>query len=58
VAAFNTTGQGVVADVFPPQLRGTAMGLFMIPLVRVSQHLAEGSGHTSSTVATLEWNDV
>eukprot|EP00775_Hariotina_reticulata_P008932 gene8932-9109_t len=33
VAAFNTTGQGVVADVFPPHLRGTAMGLFMIPLL-------------------------
>jgi multidrug resistance protein len=33
VASFSTTGQGVVADVFPPHMRGTAAGLFMIPLL-------------------------
>lgn len=25
--------QGVIADVFPPEVRGTASGLFMIPLL-------------------------
>lgn len=29
--------QGVIADVFPPEFRGTASGLFMIPLVRERQ---------------------
>eukprot|EP00878_Enallax_costatus_P011335 GHUV01011836.1.p1 GENE.GHUV01011836.1~~GHUV01011836.1.p1 ORF type:complete len:533 (+),score=142.22 GHUV01011836.1:700-2298(+) len=33
VASYNTTGQGVIADVFPPHMRGTASGLFMIPLL-------------------------
>eukprot|EP00879_Flechtneria_rotunda_P011779 GHRR01012306.1.p1 GENE.GHRR01012306.1~~GHRR01012306.1.p1 ORF type:complete len:533 (+),score=148.56 GHRR01012306.1:152-1750(+) len=33
VAAYTTTGQGVIADVFAPEVRGTASGLFMIPLL-------------------------
>uniref|UniRef100_A0A383WNZ1 Major facilitator superfamily (MFS) profile domain-containing protein n=1 Tax=Tetradesmus obliquus TaxID=3088 RepID=A0A383WNZ1_TETOB len=33
VAAYQTTGQGVVADTFEPAIRGTAAGLFMIPLL-------------------------
>jgi len=44
VAAFSTTGQGVVADVFPPHLRGTAMGIFMVPLVRVSKRRLRALG--------------
>lgn len=33
VAAFLTTGNGVIADIFPPEQRGTASGLFMISLL-------------------------
>lgn len=33
VAAFLTAGNGVIADIFPPQQRGTASGLFMISLL-------------------------
>lgn len=28
-----TTGSGVIADIFPPEGRGTASGIFMIPLL-------------------------
>ena len=33
VAAYFSIGGGVVADVFPPEERGAASGLFMIPLL-------------------------
>jgi MFS family permease len=33
VAAFLTTGNGVIADIFPPEQRGTASGMFMISLL-------------------------
>ncbi len=33
VAAYINTGQAVVADIFPPELRGGASGFFMIPLL-------------------------
>ena len=33
VATFLAVGGAVVADVFPPEQRGTASGLFMIPLL-------------------------
>eukprot|EP00775_Hariotina_reticulata_P004208 gene4208-4457_t len=33
VTALVTTGSGVLADVFPPQQRGRASGIFMIPLL-------------------------
>ncbi|KAF6254077.1 major facilitator superfamily domain-containing protein [Scenedesmus sp. NREL 46B-D3] len=33
VASYQTTGQGVIADVFEPAMRGIAAGLFMIPLL-------------------------
>ena len=33
VAAYFSLGGGVVADVFPPEERGAASGLFMIPLL-------------------------
>jgi MFS family permease len=31
--AFLTTGQAVVADVFPPAFRGMALGIFMMSVV-------------------------
>ena len=33
MAAYFSLGGGVVADIFPPEERGTASGLFMIPLL-------------------------
>ena len=33
VASFLTTGSSVVADIFPPEQRGAANGMFMIPLL-------------------------
>lgn len=30
---MSTCGQGVVADVFPPTMRGTANGLFLLPML-------------------------
>lgn len=33
VAAFLVTGQGVLADIFPPHVRGTAHGMLNIPLL-------------------------
>ena len=33
MATFIAVGGAVVADVFPPEQRGTASGLFMIPLL-------------------------
>lgn len=33
VAAFLVTGSAIIADIYPPAQRGTANGLFMIPLL-------------------------
>lgn len=33
VASYGSTGTGVLADTWPPHLRGTALGLSTIPLV-------------------------
>eukprot|EP00877_Chromochloris_zofingiensis_P005829 jgi/Chrzof1/15247/UNPLg00640.t1 len=33
VAAFFSVGQGAIADVFPPEVRGMASGIFLVPLL-------------------------
>eukprot|EP00877_Chromochloris_zofingiensis_P010564 jgi/Chrzof1/5761/Cz16g14250.t1 len=33
VAAYGSVGQGAIADVFPPEVRGMASGIFMVPLL-------------------------